>query len=664
MGGIAGILSFDGAPPPALSELSRMIGAVRHRGPDGLGIYRDAQVGLAHARLAILDLASGQQPLSDAAGEIWASYNGKIYNHVELRAELESRGYAFRTRSDTEVLIVAYRAFGAACVERFEGPFAFALWDTRRRRLLLARDRFGVRPLHVARLDRRLVFASEVKALFQLDDVPRAIDPVGLAQTFTFGAPLAPRTAFAGISEIRPGHLAVVTPEGELRERAWFDPTFPDRRRATRPVCIEESEAALSDTLARAVSLRLMRADVPVGCYLSGGIDSSVIAALSRRVHAGALRTFSIRFEDPALDEGPLQQAMVERLETQHDEVFVARGDVARAFPDVVQHVERPLLRAGPVPLFLLARAVRAAGIKVVLSGEGADEVLAGGDLFREAKVRAFVARQPGSRSRPLLFDRLDPWLAREPREAGELARRFFSCDADPEAPLFSHLPRFQAAAGLARLFSPGVRAALVGTDVIADLTASLPPAFASFGPLARAQYLEIRTLLSGYLLAAQGDRASFAHGVEARFPFLDGGVLAAAARMPEGHKLHVLDAKYVLKRLAARLVPRAIVERPRPPSRAPDAQSFVGPGAPDYVADLLGATALREAGLFDPDGVARLVAMCRGGLRDGPLGDADSLAFVGVLSAQLLWHQLCRTPPRRVERMAIRILDRLRGDA
>lgn len=664
MCGIAGMLNLEGGPPPAIEDLSRMIGAIRHRGPDDLGVYRDAHVGLAHARLAIIDREGGNQPLSDAAGEIWVSYNGEIYNHVELRAELESRGYAFRTRSDTEVLVAAYRAFGDACVERFEGQFAFALWDAPKRRLLLARDRFGVRPLHYARIGNRLLFASEVKALFQVDGVPRGLDPEGLAQVFTFWTPVAPRTVFSGISEIRPGHLAVVTPGRELRERAWFEPTFPDRARQTaRKVRIEESEAALGDALARAVTLRLLRADVPVGCYLSGGLDSSVVAALARRVHAGALRTFSLRFEDPSLDEGPFQRAMVERLETQHDEVFVARGDVARAFPEVIYHVERPILRAGPAPLFLLSRAVRDAGIKVVLTGEGADEVLGGYDIFREAKVRAFVARQPSSSRRQLLFDRLYPWLARGPREAHDMARRFFMRDADPTAPLFSHLPRFRAAAALMRLFSPELRSALAGTDTMGELTASLPASFASFGPLARAQYLEMRTLLSGYLLSAQGDRVSLAHGVEGRFPFLDGGVVAVAARMPESHKLHVLDEKHALKRVAASLVPREILERPKQPYRAPDAASFFGPDAPDYVAELLGEASLREAGLFDPAGTARLVLKCREAVHGGPLGNADNMAFVGVLSAQLVWHELCRTPTRRTAGAGARIIDRLRAE-
>jgi asparagine synthase (glutamine-hydrolysing) len=400
---------------------------------------------------------------------------------------------------------------------------------------------------------------------------------------------------------------------------------------------------------------------VPVGCYLSGGLDSALVAALARRALAGELRTFSIRFEDPALDEGPFQRLMAERLDARHTEIAVARRDVARSFDEVVHHVERPVLRAGPAPMFLLSRAVREAGIKVVLTGEGADEVLGGYDVFREAKVRAFVARQPGSRIRPLLLDRLYPWMDRAPREAREIARRFFLRDLDPAAPLFSHLPRFRAAAALKRLFSPALRDALSGYDAMAELAAGLPEGFARMGPLARAQYLEMRTLLAPYILSAQGDRAGMAHGVEGRFPFLDGDVVDCAARMPEHHKLHVLDEKHVEKRVAARLVPPEILARPKQPYRAPDAASFVDPGAPAYVAELLGEPMLREAGLFDPAGVERLVAKCRGG-GARPLGNADNMAFLGVLSAQLVWFGLCREAPRRVPPPPMRIVDRAGG--
>jgi asparagine synthase (glutamine-hydrolysing) len=661
MCGIAGLYNIEPAPPPSFEELGRMIGAIRHRGPDGAGLYRDAHVGLAHARLAIVDREGGKQPLASLSGRTWITYNGEIYNHVELRAELSAQGFGFRTRSDTEVLAVAWEAWGERCLGKLEGQFAFALWDVRRKRLVLARDRFGVRPLHVVRAGRRLAFASEIKALLQLPEVPRAIDPAGLAEVFTFWGPIAPRTAFAGISEIRPGHVAVVEPGGEIRERAFWTPSFPERGASPgRPPSIAESEAALEEALARATALRLFRSDVPVGCYLSGGLDSSVIAALARRAHAGPLRTFSIRFEDPDLDEGPFQRAMAERLGTEHEEIAVSRADVARCFPQVVAHVERPILRAGPAPLFLLSRAVHEAGIKVVLTGEGADEVLGGYDLFREAKVRAFIARHPGSRSRALLLDRLYPWMARAPREARQMAARFFTRDLDPGAPGFSHLPRFRSAAALQRLFSPAVHEGIAGRDVLADRLADLPEAYDRWGPLARAQYLEMHTLLSGYLLAAQGDRPSLAHAVEGRFPFLDRGVVDLAARMPEGHKLRVLEEKLVLKRIAARLVPRAILDRPKQPYRSPGAAAFLGPEEPAYVADLLSDRSLGEAGLFDLDGVRRLVAKCRAG-GGRALGNADEMAFLGVLSAQILWHELCRRPPPAAPRPeGIEIVDRV----
>lgn len=631
-----------------------MIGAIRHRGPDELGLYRDAHIGLAHARLAIVDVEAGQQPFASARGDLWTSYNGEIYNHVELRAELEASGFVFRTRCDTEVLLAAYEAWGAACVERFEGQFAFAIWDVTRRRLCLARDRFGVRPLYWTRTPRRLAFASEAKALLTLGDVPRAIAPRALDEVFTYWTPLAPRSIFEGIHALRPGHVALLELGGELRERAYFDPSFA---KPSTPPPIEDSEAMLEHALVRATSLRLSRSDVPVGAYLSGGLDSSVIAALARRAHPGPLRTFSLRFTDEGFDEGPYQELMVRQLETTHDELVIDRDDVARAFEEVIYHVEQPILRTAAVPLFLLSKRVHDLGIKVVLTGEGADEVLGGYDLFREAKLRRFWARQPTSRLRPLLMARLYPWLARGPREAGEMAERFFRHDVATDDPLFSHLPRFRAAMSLKRLFSRELTDALHGSDALAELTGRLPPAFPRFSPLARAQYLEMRTLLSGYLLSAQGDRASMAHSVEGRYPFLDRDVVECASRMPDAHKLHVLDEKYVLKRLAAQLVPRAILERPKTPYRAPDALSFFG-RASSVVDELLSEPQLREAGLFDPLGVSRLVAKCRrAALQRATLANADNMALVGVLSTQALWHELVKKPPRRAR--SSRVIDR-----
>ena len=407
MCGIAGFVRLDpGAARPDDALLRRMLGALRHRGPDAFGTYRDAIAGLAHARLSIIDLSTGQQPLSNEDGSLWIVFNGEIFNYLELRDELVAHGHRFRTASDTEVLVHAWEQWGEDALSRLNGQWAFALWDSRGKRLVLSRDRLGVRPIYLTRTGGRLVFASEIKGLFADPGVSRALDPVGLDQVFTFWTTVAPRTPFQGIEELPPGHTLVVDlAAGAPREtlRSYWTPSFPPRG-AEPAISIEDAAEGLRDRLERAVTLRLLRADVPVGCYLSGGIDSSVIAALCRRAKSGAFRTFSLRFADEEFDETPYQRLMAERLDAEHAEVVCTRADIARVFPDVIEHTERPILRSAPAPMYLLSRLVRDADFKVVLTGEGSDEMLAGYDIFREAKVRAFWAREPESVSRPRLL--------------------------------------------------------------------------------------------------------------------------------------------------------------------------------------------------------------------------------------------------------------------
>lgn len=651
MCGIAGIVNLRPGPPPDPVLLRRMACSVRHRGPDDFGIYRDAEAGLAHARLSVIDLALGRQPLSNEDGTLWISFNGEIYNYVELRPELEARGHRFATATDTEVLLHAFEEWGEGAIERFNGQFALALWDRQRRRLVLARDRLGVRPLYTAEHAGRLWFASEVKSFFADRTFPRQIDPEGLDEVFTFWANVAPMTPFRGIRELEPGHVLVHdVGSGTTRVRAYWEPRYPAAgERAS--VSLDEAAEALRDALGRATRLRLLRSDVPVGSYLSGGLDSSLVAALARRATSGRLETFSLRFADAEFDETRWQRTMVERLESAHHEIRVCASDIATVFPDVVFHAERPLLRTGPAPLYLLSRLTHDCGVKVVLTGEGADEMLAGYDLFREAKVRAFWARQPTSRLRPRLLERLYPYLARSPAAARGMAQRFFGQDLGRFGePGFSHLPRWRAASALKRLFSPQTHAALHGTDAAARLLSALPAPFSGWDALSQAQYLELRTLLSGYILSSQGDRMLMAHSVEGRFPFLDPDVVDLCNALPPSYKLRVLEEKYVLKRVAGGLVPDEILARPKQPYRAPDAACFVGSDAPEWIDEILSDRSLRESDLFDPDAVRLLVAKCRARARLGPLSNADNMAFVGVVSTQLLWHQLVKRPPPIVE--------------
>jgi asparagine synthase (glutamine-hydrolysing) len=618
-----------------------MTHALHHRGPDDAGVHRDAGCGLAHTRLAIIDLAGGKQPLRDIDDESYVAFNGEIFNFVELRDELISLGYRFRTRSDTEVVIQALRAWGEEALPRFNGQFAIALWTPRTRTLLLARDRLGVRPLHVCAHAGRIYFASEAKAIFAADPtIPREIDPVGLVETFTFWTVLAPHTMFRGVEELRPGHVRVYGPEG-TRERCYWDMSFPASG-AERSTTIDESAEALRAALLRATERRLRCADVPVACYLSGGLDSSIIAAFGRRVHGAGLRTFSLRFTDNDLDESPFQRVMARELETDHVELEVSRADIADAFPAAIRHIERPILRTAAAPMMLLARRVREAGIKVVLTGEGADEMLAGYDLFREARVRRFWAREPGSVRRPRLLERLYPYLTRSPAHAQAMAREFFGRGLEHHnSPWFAHGPRWSAASALQRLLSPDVRRAAANAgDPIDRMLATLPASFSTWDPLARDQYLEVRTLLSGYLLSSQGDRVAMANSVEGRFPFLDIDVVELACSLPANHKLRVLDEKHVLKRAAAGLVPSSILRRPKQPYRAPDAIAFCSAPLRSWVSEVLDERALRDTGVFDPAAVARLWSKCRS-LGETAMSNADNMALTGVLSTQLLAREL-----------------------
>ena len=658
MCGIAGAIALRAdVEAPSREPVERMIGAIAHRGPDECGLYRDDRVALGHARLAIIDVATGQQPMSDASGERWLVFNGEIFNYVELRAELIAAGHRFRTESDTEVILEAWEAWGEAAFARFNGQFAIALWDARRERLVLARDRLGVRPLHLCEHDGRLWFASEVKAIFAGDPtIPRAFDPVGLAETFTFWSTVAPRTAWADVSELEPGHVRVISRDGTT-DRAYWAPRYPSPGSPPYAGTIEDATREVRSLLADAVRLRIERADVAVGSYLSGGLDSSLIAALGHGVKGERFKTFSIRFEDAEFDETPYQRAMVERIGSEHHELVVRRRAIADVFPDVVDHAERPILRTAPAPMYLLSELVHDEGIKVVLTGEGADEMFAGYDLYREGAVRRFWARRPESEMRPRLLERLYPYLTRSPVAQQAMARRFFGRDLDRwQEPGFAHGPRWQSTAAVQRLFAAPVQRSLASTDVVASFLDRRPAEFASWGPLARDQYLEVRTLMSGYILSSQGDRMLMAHSVEGRFPFLDTRLVEFADSLPASYKLLGLDEKHVLKRVAAGLVPDAIIERTKQPYRAPDAISFVGPDAPDWVGEIMRPEAIADAGIFDPDGVARLWHKCTTNGRIHELSNGDNMALVGILSTGLLYEQVIRHAPSEPAPLALTV--------
>lgn len=650
MCGIAGSVALaEAAPLPELSDLQAMVAALRHRGPDECGFYRDERAALGHARLSIIDLSAGQQPLAGEGDRVWVTYNGEIYNYLELRTELIALGHRFRTRSDTEVIVHAWEQWADGAFARFNGQFAIALWDSVDGVLTLARDRLGVRPLYLCEHGGRLWFASEVKAIFAGDpSIPRQLDPIGLAEVFSFWTSVAPQGVFAGVSELEPGHVRTIR-AGKVSDRAYWEPRYPPDGGGEFAGSVADAARAVLDALEESVRLRMLRSDVPVGSYLSGGLDSSFVAALGLRAKGDRFSTYSIRFEDAAFDETPYQRLMAEHLGSDHHEVTVTRRAIADAFPAVIAHAERPLLRTAPAPLFLLSRLVRESGIKVVLTGEGADEMFAGYDLFQEGKIRRFWGRQPDSRLRPLLLRRLYPYLSRSPVAEQAMAERYFGRNRGQWASAgFAHQPRWRAASALQRLFTPDVRAAISGVDVTERLLSGLPADFGRWPALSQDQYLEIRTLLSGYLLSSQGDRMLMANSVEGRFPFLDPNVMDLANSLPPSFKLRGLDEKHVLKRAAADLVPEPILRRPKQPYRAPDAQTFTGEDRPAWVDELVTPGTVAAAGIFDPIAVQHLWRTCRSKTGHAERSNADNMALVGVLSTGLLVEQLvCREPDR-----------------
>ena len=646
MCGFAGY--FGDTPDGGTGEplLVRMVRAIGHRGPDENGHFVADGCGLGHARLSIVGLGDGRQPMTLTDGGPTVAFNGEIFNWVELRRDLEARGRRFRTSSDTEVLLHLWDVHGEDFLPLLNGDFAFVIFDPRRRALFMARDRMGVRPLYWTRVGRSLAFASEVKALLEVPGVEAVLDETALDQIFTLWAPIAPRTPFRDVFELEPAQSALVDASG-MRLRTWWSLDYPD---AEAPPAYRDEAAAgeeLRALLEDATRLR-MRADVPVGAYLSGGLDSSIVSAIAAPMAPAGLETFSIAFDSPEHDESAFQREMAAALGTRHTSITCTGADIANVFPEVIAATERPIIRTAPAPLHMLSGLVRERGLKVVLTGEGADEVFAGYDIFKEARVRRFCARRPDSALRPLLFRRLYPWLPAVQSQSTEYLSAFFGVRADGlDDPLHSHRPRFRGTAATRMFFSPELRTRLDGYDATEDLISRLPERFARWHPLHKAQYLESRFLLPGYILSSQGDRVAMAHGVEGRFPFLDHRLIEFASRLPPEMKLKGLVEKHLLREATRDLLPTAVSNRPKQPYRAPDGRSFLGGTEPAWLASALDERALADDGLFNPVAVGRLVDKFRvkpdGGFR-------DNAALVGILSTRLWLQRFAARPARRAE--------------
>ena len=619
--------------------LRQMLALLRHRGPDEFGILLDHETGLGNARLSIIDLAGGSQPIANEDNSLWIVFNGEIFNYIELRSQLQSQGHIFRTSSDTEVILHLFEEHGPDCLTRLNGQFAFAIWDATRRQLFLARDRLGVRPLFYTQVGNTLLFASEIKAILADQRVTAELDPVVVEQIFRFWAPSGSATVFREIFQLLPGHF-LTADRHSLWVKQYWQQDFPPAEHFGTGVsnndATEELAEELRSLLTDACRIRL-RADVPVGAYLSGGLDSSIIASIVRRRTTNRLVTFSIAFSDQDFDESKCQKQMAAHLGTEHHVLQTTYDQIGEAFPEVIWHTELPVMRTAPVPMFLLSKLVRDTGFKVVLTGEGADEFLAGYDIFKENKIRRFWARQPESNNRPLLLKKLYPDIGGLARSHFDFLAAFFRLGlTDLASPWYSHAVRWHNNARTLRFFQEHVLQEKKESH-LERLAANLPAAFNSWEPLARAQFLESSLFLSQYLLSSQGDRMGMAHSIEGRFPFLDVRVVEFCNKLPPTLKLRCLDEKSLLKKAAQPFLPAEIRQRAKRPYRAPIYRSLFCASAADYVGELLAPHSLAASGFFNPQAVEGLLKKLKTGTA---LGETDDMALAGIVSTQMV-HQL-----------------------
>lgn len=648
MCGISGIFDLEGHQIPDQRTLTDMIVPQLHRGPDGVGFFRAPGIGLAHARLSIIDLEGGWQPLANEDEFIWICFNGEIYNYVELRASLIKRGHTFRTTTDTEVLVHLYEETGLQdMLTELNGQYSFALWDGRTQTLHLVRDHVGIHPLHYRTQGRWFQFSSEVKGLLETSKSSSDIDAEALDQLFTFWTPLPGRTLFRDIREIPAGHYMTVSRQGMELVKYWDVPLY-DRPRESNGSFQEYSEELLH-LLDDATRLRL-RADVPVASYLSGGLDSSAITCLTQIHNSNQLRTFSVAFKDRDFDESPYQELLNSALKTDNSSILVDHKGIADAFEKVIWHTEKPVLRTAPTPLFLLAQLVRKSGYKTVLTGEGSDEFLGGYDIFKEAMLRKFWNKNPASAMRASLFQKLYPYLNNFSSQPVEYLREYFRLPATDWDELFSsHWVRWKTTSRIKRFYSDEFRDRLGGYNPVHEIQETFRDRLVELDTLSRAQYLEISTLLPNYLLSSQGDRMAMAHSIEVRFPFLDKRVIELSCRIPAHFRMLGLNEKAVLKRSMRGRLPDEIIRRYKRPYMAPDISSFLTEDGKFHpvVEEHLSRENIEKWKIFNPAMVDNLKGKC---LKGKTIGFGDNMTFVGILSTQI-WLNHFMGKPREPQR-------------
>jgi asparagine synthase (glutamine-hydrolysing) len=599
MCGIAGLASHDRRDLDRRA-LAAMSAALEHRGPDDSGEAHLDDCLLAARRLSIIDLDGGHQPLAGCDARVTVVQNGEIYNHAALREQLKRRGHRFRTLCDTEVLAHAYEEWGAAFVDRLRGMFALALWNQERRELLLARDRFGIKPLFYAVAGARLAFASELTALTRAPGFSRDLDPDAVEAFLAFNSIPAPLSAYRSARKLRPGEL-LRWRNGQVRLERYARPAPPsaaDQRKEPADVLATETRARLRDS----VRAHLI-ADVPVGVLLSGGIDSSALTAIAAELSSGQLATFSIGFDEQSFDELKLARLVARRYGTNHHELVI-RPDTADLLPRIIDAYDEPSGDSSALPVYLVC-ALAAKHVKVVLSGEGGDELFGGYQTYVADRLAPLIGGLAGA-VQPLL-ERLPSGNGRVPLDYK--LKRFARS---------AQLPPLERHHGFKEIFASDMRRELLGGRSAADPLALYRARYAETAgaaPLARLQDIDLGLYLPDDLLV-KTDRMSMAHSIEARVPFLDSAVADLALALPSHHKVLATRTKRLLRRAVAPLVPPEITRAPKRGFSIPAAAWLRGPLLP-VLREVLSADAVRAAGIFDPPTVTRVVERHARGAED-----------------------------------------------
>ncbi len=642
MCGIVGMFNPSGLSRELRDEAAfdSMVAALDHRGPDEAGALYHDKIWLGHTRLSIIDISQGQQPMSLEDDGIHIVFNGEIFNYVELRKELVEQGFEFKTSSDTEVLLQLYRRDGEAVVDSLNGQFAFCIWDQKKNRVFLARDHAGILPLFYAQRDGTLFFGSSIKALLHHPAMAAQLNHAALKSLCLFWVPIGGETFFKDIYQLDPGECLTLDASG-ISKRTYWDLTFPPAPEVrSKPEWAEATREAIS----RAVKLRL-RADVPVGSYLSGGLDSSILAALAAEAQPQALSTFSIAFSEKDYDESDHQKSLIEHHALSSRTISITPEMIAARYEEMIVQAEQPVYRTAPVPLHYLSEMVHESGFKVVLSGEGADEIAGGYNIFKETAIRRQIADGVDDAVWQHELMQIYPYLRQfDPRYSRMMMEFYRKQSSRPEDPLFSHLVRVQNGAAAIRFMNPDMQSLMAETNSETVLKAKLPTEFDDCSSMQKTQYLEMKTLLAGYLLSSQGDRMSMAHSVEARYPFLDRNVISLFAAMPDDVKLNGLDEKHILKEAFRDMLPASIAERKKQPYRAPESLATL---SGDMRERFLSADAIAATGVFDPLRVGKLCDKLEAANETNQFSFGDNFAFNCILSTQIFHENFIQSAPQ-----------------